>query len=82
MSWLDPSELRIGLGCMRLPADEQLALDTILAASARRHNGVRYRARVRGRSTGLARHNERLLAARAARRRSGAAAHGSSPRAV
>jgi aryl-alcohol dehydrogenase-like predicted oxidoreductase/predicted kinase len=33
VSWLDPSELRIGLGCMRLPADEQLALETILAAA-------------------------------------------------
>jgi aryl-alcohol dehydrogenase-like predicted oxidoreductase/adenylate kinase family enzyme len=32
LSWLDPTELRIGLGCMRLPADEQLALGTILAA--------------------------------------------------
>ena len=30
--WLDPGELRIGLGCMRLPADEQLALATITAA--------------------------------------------------
>ena len=33
VSWLDRTELRIGLGCMRLEADEQLALDTILAAS-------------------------------------------------
>jgi aryl-alcohol dehydrogenase-like predicted oxidoreductase/predicted kinase len=33
VSWLDASELRVGLGCMRLPADEQLALDTILAAA-------------------------------------------------
>jgi aryl-alcohol dehydrogenase-like predicted oxidoreductase/predicted kinase len=33
MSWLDPDELRIGLGCMRLPADEQLAFDTIGAAA-------------------------------------------------
>jgi aryl-alcohol dehydrogenase-like predicted oxidoreductase len=32
MSWLDSPELRVGLGCMRLPADERLALDTILAA--------------------------------------------------
>jgi aryl-alcohol dehydrogenase-like predicted oxidoreductase len=31
--WLDSNELRVGLGCMRLPADEQLALDTILAAT-------------------------------------------------
>jgi aryl-alcohol dehydrogenase-like predicted oxidoreductase len=33
VSWLDASELRVGLGCMRLPADEQLALDTVLAAA-------------------------------------------------
>jgi aryl-alcohol dehydrogenase-like predicted oxidoreductase/adenylate kinase family enzyme len=33
MTWLDPAELRIGLGCMRLPADEQLALDTVAAAA-------------------------------------------------
>ncbi|HEY3726764.1 MAG TPA: aldo/keto reductase [Solirubrobacteraceae bacterium] len=33
VSWLDASELRIGLGCMRLPADERLALDTIVAAA-------------------------------------------------
>jgi aryl-alcohol dehydrogenase-like predicted oxidoreductase/adenylate kinase family enzyme len=32
MSWLDSGELRIGLGCMRLPADERLAIDTIVAA--------------------------------------------------
>jgi aryl-alcohol dehydrogenase-like predicted oxidoreductase/adenylate kinase family enzyme len=31
--WLEPSELRIGLGCMRLPADEQLARDTVLTAA-------------------------------------------------
>ena len=33
VSWLDPSELRIGLGCMGLPADERLVLDTIAAAT-------------------------------------------------
>jgi aryl-alcohol dehydrogenase-like predicted oxidoreductase len=32
-AWLDPTELRIGLGCMRLPADEELALATIAAAA-------------------------------------------------
>jgi aryl-alcohol dehydrogenase-like predicted oxidoreductase len=32
-AWLDPTELRIGLGCMRLPADEVLALATIAAAA-------------------------------------------------
>ncbi len=35
-SWLDASELRVGLGCMRLTddgRDEQLALDTIAAAA-------------------------------------------------
>lgn len=30
-SWLDPSELHVGLGCMRLP--EELALETIAAAA-------------------------------------------------
>jgi aryl-alcohol dehydrogenase-like predicted oxidoreductase/predicted kinase len=33
VSWLSPKELRVGLGCLRLPADEQPALDTILAAA-------------------------------------------------
>jgi len=32
MDWLDPTELRIGLGCMRLPADEAEAVATIDAA--------------------------------------------------
>ena len=32
--WLDPAELKIGLGCMRLTADEQVALDTVEAAVA------------------------------------------------
>jgi aryl-alcohol dehydrogenase-like predicted oxidoreductase len=32
MTWLGPDELRVGLGCMRLPADEDLALATIAAA--------------------------------------------------
>jgi hypothetical protein len=32
VSWLDPYELRIGFGCMHLPADDQLALDTIRRA--------------------------------------------------
>ncbi|MGI8414559.1 MAG: aldo/keto reductase [Solirubrobacteraceae bacterium] len=31
---MTPGELRIGLGCMRLPADERLALDTIVAAAS------------------------------------------------
>jgi aryl-alcohol dehydrogenase-like predicted oxidoreductase/predicted kinase len=31
--WLDATELRIGLGCMRLPADEEDARATILAAA-------------------------------------------------
>lgn len=33
MTWLDADELRVGLGCMRLPADERLALHTIAAAA-------------------------------------------------
>lgn len=32
MDWLTASELRVGLGCMRLPADEDAALATIAAA--------------------------------------------------
>jgi aryl-alcohol dehydrogenase-like predicted oxidoreductase len=32
MSWLRPNELRVGLGCMRLPPEEDLALATIAAA--------------------------------------------------
>lgn len=32
MSWLRPDELRVGLGCMRLPADEEVALATIAVA--------------------------------------------------
>lgn len=31
--WLDASELRVGLGCMRLPTDEELAFETIAAAT-------------------------------------------------
>jgi aryl-alcohol dehydrogenase-like predicted oxidoreductase/predicted kinase len=33
VTWLKPSELRIGLGCMRLPDDGQLAIDTIATAA-------------------------------------------------
>ena len=32
MTWLGPDELRVGLGCMRLPSDEDLALATIATA--------------------------------------------------
>jgi len=32
MDWLDPSELRIGLGCMRLPADSLETIEAALAA--------------------------------------------------
>jgi aryl-alcohol dehydrogenase-like predicted oxidoreductase len=32
MNWLEPHELRIGLGCMRLSQDDQIASDTIMAA--------------------------------------------------
>src|SRR5262245_51319000 len=31
--WLDPSELRIGLGCMRLPDDEEAAFAVVSAAA-------------------------------------------------
>ncbi len=33
VAWLDASELRIGLGCMRLPDDERRALEVISAAA-------------------------------------------------
>ena len=68
--WLDASELRIGLGCMRLSTDEardeMLALDTIAAAAAA---GVTVfdTAHAYGRDDGELGHNERLLA-RAVRR--------------
>jgi aryl-alcohol dehydrogenase-like predicted oxidoreductase len=68
--WLDASELRIGLGCMRLSTDdsrnEGLALETIAAAAAA---GVTVfdTARAYGRGAAELGHNERLLA-RALRR--------------
>ena len=33
MSWLGPDELRVGLGCMRLSNDEDVALSTLAAAA-------------------------------------------------
>lgn len=59
--WLDGSELRIGLGCMRLPADEEAASSTIAAAAAA---GVRIfdTAHAYGARPEAAGHNERLLA--------------------
>jgi aryl-alcohol dehydrogenase-like predicted oxidoreductase len=68
--WLAPSELRIGLGCMRLSTDEnrddELALETIAAAAAA---GITVfdTARAYGRDASELGHNERLLA-RALRR--------------
>jgi aryl-alcohol dehydrogenase-like predicted oxidoreductase len=61
VSWLDPTELRIGLGCMRLPADEQLSLDTILAAAGA---GITVfdTAHAYGADRAGLGHNERLLA--------------------
>jgi aryl-alcohol dehydrogenase-like predicted oxidoreductase/adenylate kinase family enzyme len=60
-AWLEPSELRIGLGCMRLPADEQLALETVVAAA---HAGMTVfdTARAYGADIAGAGHNERLVA--------------------
>ena len=64
-NWLEVSELRIGLGCMRMSTDEktdgQLAVDTIGAATAA---GVTVfdTARAYGRGEGELGHNERLLA--------------------
>jgi aryl-alcohol dehydrogenase-like predicted oxidoreductase len=71
--WLDASELRIGLGCMRLSTDdardEAVALDTIAAAAAA---GVTVfdTAHAYGRDEAELGHNERLVAR--ALRRSGA----------
>src|SRR5438045_5661533 len=69
-NWLNASELRIGLGCMRLSTDEdrdeELALETIAAAAAA---GVTVfdTARAYGLGPTELGHNERLLA-RALRR--------------
>ena len=63
-AWLDPVELRVGLGCMRLSTDEdrdeERALATI-AAAAGAGMTVFDTARAYG-TGGRARHNERLLA--------------------
>ena len=73
--WLAHSELRIGLGCMRLSTeedrDETLALATIAAAAAA---GITIfdTARAYGRGPGELGHNERLVA-RALRERGAAA---------
>ena len=64
MRWLDASELRIGLGCMRLSTDESrdeaLALETI-AAAADAGITVFDTARSYGRDQDELGHNERLL---------------------
>lgn len=69
-AWLTTSELRIGLGCMRLSTDEtrdeELALETI-AAAAEAGITVFDTARAYGRDEADLGHNERLLA-RALRR--------------
>jgi aryl-alcohol dehydrogenase-like predicted oxidoreductase/predicted kinase len=61
MSWLDASALRIGLGCMRLPADEQLAFETVAAATSA---GITVfdTAHAYGPDHGPRGHNERLVA--------------------
>jgi aryl-alcohol dehydrogenase-like predicted oxidoreductase/predicted kinase len=65
LAWLDASELRIGLGCMRLSTDgtrnEECALKTIAAAAAA---GVTVfeTARAYGRDEADLGHNERLVA--------------------
>src|SRR5580700_4538883 len=64
-AWLDPSELRVGLGCMRLSTDADrdaaLGLATIAAAI---DAGVTVfdTAHAYGRNAAEAGHNERLLA--------------------
>src|SRR6185312_4445934 len=62
MAWLDTDELRIGLGCMRLPDDERLSCDTIAAAA---ESGITVcdTARAYGSERGGPGHNERLVAA-------------------
>ena len=63
--WLKPSELRIGLGCMRLSTDEgrdeRLAGETI-AAAVEAGVTVFDTAHAYGRGEGELGHNERLLA--------------------
>jgi aryl-alcohol dehydrogenase-like predicted oxidoreductase len=77
--WLEASELRIGLGCMRLSTDdgrdEEVALETIAAAAAA---GVTVfdTAHAYGLDEGELGHNERLLA-RALRLSGGERARGS-----
>jgi aryl-alcohol dehydrogenase-like predicted oxidoreductase/predicted kinase len=65
-AWLDPSELRIGLGCMRMSTDEErderLALETI-AAAVEAGVSVFDTAHAYGQGEHELGHNERLLAA-------------------
>ncbi len=61
VAWLHSSELRIGLGCMRLPEDEQLAFDTI-AAAAGAGMTVFDTAHAYGTDQAGSGHNERLVA--------------------
>ena len=77
-AWPDPSELRIGLGCMRLSTDddrdETVALETIAAAAVEAGVTVFDTARATDTAPDELGHNERLLAR--ALRRCGAAASG------
>jgi aryl-alcohol dehydrogenase-like predicted oxidoreductase/predicted kinase len=65
LAWLDPSELRVGLGCMRLSTDESgdetLAGETIVAA-VEAGLTVFDTARAYGRGEAELGHNEQLLA--------------------
>lgn len=61
MSWLGPAEIRIGLGCMRLPANQQLAFDTV-AAAVRAGVSVFDTAHAYAPEPAKLGHNERLLA--------------------
>ena len=65
MAWLRPSELRVGLGCMRMSTDERrderVALETI-AAAAEAGVTVFDTAHAYGRGESELGHNERLLA--------------------
>jgi aryl-alcohol dehydrogenase-like predicted oxidoreductase/predicted kinase len=66
MDWLAPSELRIGLGCMRLSTDPERDEErghAVIQAAARAGVTVFDTARAYGPTPSAAGHNERLLAA-------------------
>ena len=65
VDWLTPSELRIGLGCMRLSTDpdrDAARADATIAAAVAAGITVFDTARAYGLDAGELGHNERLLA--------------------